>query len=276
MHRTEYSSLRQGLLAAYCPSLGASGRLLVDRGPMANHATFSGTTYSWSRDLSITGATFAAGTYNPRLDFERTDSFSVSAWLNATTLAERSVVTNSINIGVTGWELQINSAGNIRLLLGNNFSTNFLRSSTVGSFAMTAGVTAHVVATYPGTSSAAAVRFYINGVLVNTNSDINNLTSSTVTGAPLRFFSRSNASAQWAGSIDDLRIYSRVITPPEALLLASRRGIGLTPLPDRAAGLPRRFSVNVGGDWRSADSYVNVGGDWRLSQPSVNVGGVWK
>ena len=78
------------------------------------------------------------------------------------------------------------------------------------------------------------------------------------------------------GGIDDLRIYSRALTPAEIRILASRRGIGLTPLPDRAAGLPRRFSVNVGGDWRSADSYVNVGGVWKLGQPSVNVGGVWK
>ena len=79
-----------------------------------------------------------------------------------------------------------------------------------------------------------------------------------------------------AARFDDIRLYNRALTLSEIRLLASRRGIGLTPLPDRAAGLPRRFSVNVGGTWRAADAYVNVGGDWRLSPPSVNVGGVWK
>jgi len=75
---------------------------------------------------------------------------------------------------------------------------------------------------------------------------------------------------------DDLRIYNRVLTPAEIRLLASRRGIGLTPLPDRGGGLPRKLSVNVGGTWRAADSYINVGGTWKIGQASVNVAGVWK
>jgi len=76
--------------------------------------------------------------------------------------------------------------------------------------------------------------------------------------------------------MDDVRIYDRSLTPAEIRLLASRRGIGLTPLPDRAAGLPRKLSVNVGGTWRPSDAYLNVGGTWKLAQASVNVAGVWK
>jgi hypothetical protein len=78
------------------------------------------------------------------------------------------------------------------------------------------------------------------------------------------------------GSWDDARLYNRALTLPEIRLLASRRGIGLSPLPDRAAGMPRKLSVNVGGDWRPADAYVNVAGAWKLAQASVNVGGTWK
>jgi hypothetical protein len=77
-------------------------------------------------------------------------------------------------------------------------------------------------------------------------------------------------------TLDDIRLYNRALTPAEIRLLASRRGIGLTPLPDRAAGLPRRLSVNVGGTWRPSDAYVNVGGTWKLGQASTNVAGVWK
>jgi hypothetical protein len=77
-------------------------------------------------------------------------------------------------------------------------------------------------------------------------------------------------------SFDDVRIYRRALTAHEVRLLYSRPGIGLVPLPDRAAGLPRKLSVNVGGTWRSADAYVNVVGVWKLGQASTNVAGVWK
>jgi hypothetical protein len=78
------------------------------------------------------------------------------------------------------------------------------------------------------------------------------------------------------GQLDDIRIYNRALTAAEIRLLASRRGIGLTPLPDRAAGLPKKLSVNVGGTWRNGDSYVNTGSGWRLGVPFVNVAGTWR
>jgi hypothetical protein len=78
------------------------------------------------------------------------------------------------------------------------------------------------------------------------------------------------------GQLDDIRLYSRVITPAEIRLLASRRGIGLTPLPDRAAGLPKKLFVNDAGTWRNGDAYVNTGSGWRLGVPFVNVAGTWR
>jgi hypothetical protein len=85
-----------------------------------------------------------------------------------------------------------------------------------------------------------------------------------------------NTTYLWDGYLDDIRIYDRAITLSEIRLLASRRGIGLTPLPDRAAGMPRKLFVNVGGTWRDGDAYVNVGGAWKLGTPFVNAGGTWK
>ena len=78
------------------------------------------------------------------------------------------------------------------------------------------------------------------------------------------------------GQLDDLRLYNRALTIAEIRLLASRRGIGLTPLPDRAAGLPRKLFVNDAGTWRDGDAYVNTGSGWRLGIPSVNVAGTWR
>jgi len=86
----------------------------------------------------------------------------------------------------------------------------------------------------------------------------------------------NNFTAYFPGQIADVRVYNRVLTLSEIRLLASRRGIGLQPLPDRGGGLPRKLSVNVGGTWRDGDAYVNTGSGWRLGIPSVNVGGTWR
>jgi hypothetical protein len=78
------------------------------------------------------------------------------------------------------------------------------------------------------------------------------------------------------GSWDDARLYNRALTLAEIRLLASRRGIGQTPLPDRAAGMPRKLFVNDAGTWRNGDAYVNTGSEWRLGIPSVNDAGTWR
>ena len=121
-----------------------------------------------------------------------------------------------------------------------------------------------------------ATRIFINGTAASMN--LRGTTSNVVntTTAQLGLFGRGLSASYGQSLYDDLRIYSRALTLAEIRLLASRRGIGLTRLPDRAAGLPRKLSVNVGGTWRAADSYVNVGGVWKLGQASVNVAGTWR
>ena len=272
--RTEHSSLRQGLVGAWCPSLGASGRLLIDRSGINGHATFTGTNYSFGRNLNITGTTLATARYVPQLDFERTSLFTFAGFVSFASATTMILAGNSPNAGNSGFEIQY-VGGVVRLLLASNFSgSNFLRPVTAS--AVPVATVFHLAITYAGTGTSAGVEFFINGVPVAKSLGIDTLSGSTVTGSPLLLFRRSDATLPFTGSIDDLRIYNRALTLSEIRLLASRRGIGLTPLPDRAAGLPRRWSVNVGGTWREADSYVNVGGSWRLGQPSVNVGGVWK
>jgi hypothetical protein len=273
MPRQEFSSLRQGLVGAWCPSLGASGRLLIDRSGVNNHATFTGTSYSFGRDLSVTGTTLATARYVPQLDFERTSAFTLSGFVSFASSATMILVGNSPNAGVSGFEIQY-VGGQVRLLLSSNFPTNTIRVNT--SSAVPVATVFHLATTYDGTGAGSGVNIFVNGSAVPKTIALDTLTGSTVTGSPLLLFRRSDATLPFLGTLDDFRAYNRVLTLAEIRLLASRRGIGLTPLPDRAAGLPRKLSVNVGGTWRAADAYVNVGGVWRLGQASVNVSGVWK
>ena len=267
--RFEYPSLRQGLIRAWCPSLGASGSLLIDRGQTAAHASWSGTGFRYSPfGVTLTAATtFAISALPASLDFDTTSRFSFSARINFTAGAERTLAF------IGPFEFLVGADNTFRVAFGSVFSTNFLRAATP---ALTAGTDLHVVAVYTGTKTASGVLFWVNGDAVATTSQINTLTANTVSASGTRFFNRSTNTNQWLGSADDFRFYNRALTPAEIRLLASRRGIGLQPLQDRAAGLPRKLSVNVGGTWRPADAYVHDGTAFRLSEAKINVSGVWK
>jgi arabinan endo-1,5-alpha-L-arabinosidase len=65
---------------------------------------------------------------------------------------------------------------------------------------------------------------YINGKFVNR-------ISTTRVPVLSSLGSYSNGNFPFNGQLDDIRIYSRALTPSEIRLLASRRGIGLQPRP---------------------------------------------
>jgi hypothetical protein len=264
----EHQSLRQGLVGAWCPSLGASGRLLIDRSGRGINPEWTGTGFSYSSaGVSMSAASnFAASALPVLFDFDTTSTFSFSAWINYSGAVEKT-------IGTFGpFEFLIGGDNSFRVGFGPVFPSNYLRPAC----AVTAGVTSHLAVVYTGTKTVAGTQFFVNGTRV-TSVGIDSLSAATVFGSGVRFFNRAGNTNQFTGTADDLRFYNRALTLSEIRLLASRRGIGLVPLPDRAAGLPRKLSVNVGGDWRPADAYVNVGaGEWKLAQANINVAGTWK
>ena len=288
MHRTEHSSLRQGLVGAWCPSLTASGLTLLDRSGLGRHASltgFSSSAITGGLSLSGNGTTAqgAVGDY-PQA---RASKLTLSAWIRipAQGAAIKALFASySQNTAVAGITAGINiantSQNKLSIVVGNNTGTSVANYGIWQCPATVADDSLHHVAiTVDPTGN---VSFFVDGVSSSASRDSGTAiippvyaTANYVTIGAERT-SGAAVGKHWPGLIDDLRVYNRALTLAEIRLLASRRGIGLTPLPDRAAGLPRRFSVNVGGDWREADSYVNVAGVWRLGQPSVNVGGVWR
>ncbi len=276
MLRTEYSSLRQGLVGAWCPSLGTSGYLLPNRARQSNNATHDGaiTAAPGGTTLDLSGTQFAdlgsAATLYPS-----PTSVTWSGWVrmrsfpNAyNTLTETQTDTTTQN----NYQFTplIKSTGKLAVYAFGSVTTQSNYDGT-GVFTLAVNTWYHLAFVFLGGVSLTG---YVNGILdANVSSPIATLVASA---GPVRVGNSVFGTRTLNGQLDDLRLYSRALTLAEIRLLASRRGIGLSPLADRGAALPRRFSVNVGGTWRAADSYVNVGGVWRLGQPSVNVGGVWK
>lgn len=262
MHRTEYSSLRQGLVFSWLGNQ-VTGLTLVDGSGRGGRGSWAGA----SPQFVDGGVTFN-GTANKFDVVERTGltgnvPTTLSAWFRTNGVA--GTIVNFGNVSGTGLIARV---GTNNMSYSGGPQIMITAANTITSRRWT-----HAAFAYPGTVVGETACF-INGVQTALTGSGNVAQSYVATSSPT--VGSVVAAQYFNGQLADIRIYNRALTRAEILLLASRRGIGLTPLPDRAAALPRRFSVNVGGDWRSADSYVNVGGVWRLSQPSVNVGGVWK
>ena len=281
MARQEHQSLRQGLVGAWCPSLDASGLSLIDRSGRGNHGSHTGAFAAQNSGVGVgvSGTQFV--TLGPsRSLYPSLTSITFSVWVlfrsfqNAQnelleTITDESS-TNNYNISCA-----VTSAGKI------NF---YVYGTSVGNQSAYAGTGIHTLAlnTWYQLSfvflGGQRQQGYVNGNLDGSvASPVSTITASATNGPVVMSRAATQFGSRFCNAIfDDARIYNRALTAPEIRLLASRRGIGLQPLPDRAAGLPRKLSVNVGGTWRAADAYVNVGSEWRLGIPSVNVAGVWK
>jgi mono/diheme cytochrome c family protein len=77
----------------------------------------------------------------------------------------------------------------------------------------------HVFVTYDGSSSADGVKLYVNGQPQETVAALDTLRNSIVTDQPLRVGSRST-SELLRGTVDDVRVYDRVLPEEEVAQLA--------------------------------------------------------
>jgi hypothetical protein len=262
--RFEHPSLRQGLIRAWCPSLGASGLTLIDRSGRNNHGTLTNMEGQDNWPASGSGVGLSLGGTNDRVNTNFiptiTGQISYSIWVYPRVVNSFQGVFSTFTSNTSSLELFVDAGGSRFVVV--NFNNNSVSvPATVNSWQ-------HIAVAINGTQVSA----YRNGVLA-ASSSINAVVQSI---SPFVIGCRSNGTFFFNGIIDDFRLYSRTITAAEASLLASRRGIGLQPLPDRAAGLPRKLFVNDSGTWRNGDAYVNTGSEWRLGIPSVNDAGTWK
>jgi hypothetical protein len=263
MSRHEHSSLRQGLVFAW---KGDTASTAPQDEVRRSRATWNGT--------------------NPTLQYGGANFDAVGNYVGVT---ERTGLSGNVPITVSGWARPASTAaGGVMRFAG--VSIGFRMVTGQWSFfgdgasvfassgnSVTANVWQHVLLTYPGTRYEDSLAHY-NGAgpfAVTRTSGTTNTGMNWVAGGASHI-GMNNFTAFFPGQIADVRIYNRVLTLSEIRLLASRPGIGLQPLPDRAAGLPKKLFVNDAGTWRNGDAYVNTGSEWRLGIPSVNDAGTWK
>ena len=155
------------------------------------------------------------------LNFERTDSFSISCWVNITSLVSIGAFFTKTegSPNFTGYYFGYETTGDLVLILRNTFSTNQLLIRTPTN-QITTNRWNNLVVTYSGNSLETGVRFYTNSNLQPNIVGSSNLTNTILTLANVNVGARvanTAAPAHLNGRISQTQIYNRALSATEIL-----------------------------------------------------------
>jgi len=162
------------------------------------------------------------------------DKFTFSAWIwpagpEGTILARGPDVEHG-----DGYALRL-VKGKLQLNLVKRWLDDALRVETDSALKLNSWH--HIVVSYDGSRVARGVRFYLDGQLVKSKVLLDELNQSFASKEPLRI--AAGQGSRFKGSIGDVRIYERVVSDVEALILATTadvEAIVKRPLQKRAPG----------------------------------------
>ena len=149
------------------------------------------------------------------LNFERTDAFSIQAWINMAVDANQIIIRKMVP-GETyrGWLLRSRSEGSIETVLRSDWaSKNLIQAATEEPVPVSEWH--HVVMTYDGSSKASGVKIYVDGVDKALEFDFDGLSDTIKTKLSVNMGSRDAGQDPFGGIIDEVGVYSRVLDKDE-------------------------------------------------------------
>jgi len=220
----------------YSPKVVTEGLVLYLDAANTKSYPSSGTTWS---DLSrtgvngtlINGPTFNSGNggsivfdgVNDYVDcgnifnFERTDSFSINAWVNITSLSLFRIIIAKMDISFRGYAFIVDPNGELVFILRNTPTTNSLLVRTNINLVSTNNWF-NITVTYSGNSLPSGVNFYINSTPHPVATIVNNtLTQTIISSASLAIGRRASNDSFILGRIAQTTIYNRALTAQEVL-----------------------------------------------------------
>jgi hypothetical protein len=269
---SRYASLRQGLVGAWCPSLGASGFRLIDRSGYNNHGVL---TNMDSNTAWVTSGGKGA------LDFDGVDDRvimpykpqflaaslrSIAGWINVRSFdgdfqVNDIISTDSVSsTSQRGWNIALvdnnnnNSDGTLSLIIFGTGTGNI--ESQISTEKLAINRWYHFAVTYDGGTLASGIEIFLDGekqAVTATNSGT--FTAPNSPTNPLWIGRRPGIGidTNFNGQMDDTRLYNRVLTPQEVnQLYVVGRGVGLAPerikhrRKSTAAAFNRRRRILIG------------------------------
>lgn len=164
-------------------------------------------------------------------NFEWTDAFSISLWMNTT---KREAGKTQTLIGTSGdknnfwrgWDLYLDSLNHLNARLIHSLPHNYIHVRSKDSIKINEWK--HVAFTYNGSSKAKDIKLYIDGELAAVEIGFDNLYKSIKTirsgnhsafDAPVRvaksYRGFTGENGNFLGKIDEIRIYQRTLSPLE-------------------------------------------------------------
>ncbi|MCA9147016.1 MAG: DUF1553 domain-containing protein, partial [Planctomycetales bacterium] len=166
--------------------------------------------------------------------FERTDEFSFAVWVNPSNSPACVLAKNDDLNSMRGFDLIVRKGRAIVHLI-HRWNGNAIE--VVAQTPIRSGQWQHVCVTYDGSSRAAGVQIYFDGVPQPVDVRHDTLDATIRTDQPLRLGRRST-SAALVGMIDELRVYDRRLANEEVECLATTsliRSILATAAKDRTS-----------------------------------------
>ncbi|MHB9139432.1 MAG: LamG domain-containing protein [Victivallaceae bacterium] len=186
----------------------ASGTI-TDSSGNANNSSAQSITYG------STGKIAGAVSFNGTSDYIQIPSstslgnlnhhITIAAWINPFAIADKCIVNKRYGTGANGFELRTYSSGCLRFSFGDGASYYDYNSD---ASAYTTGAWQHVAAVYNGKN----VKFYVNGALKGIRAATGRIATNTY---PLFIGKYQTGAYYFSGSMDDVRVYNRSLTPCE-------------------------------------------------------------
>jgi len=169
------------------------------------------------------------------------DSFSISAWVNPAS-PNGAILTRGKDIIEESGILLFVKDGKVHVSMAARWLDDTLRTETQESLKLNEW--SHILLTYDGTRIAAGIRIFINGREAPQRVLVDELNQEFRSGEPWRIGGGGGKEFLFKGSIDDVRIYRRVLSDREAEMLALPQNLNqLAALPMRNAAQTEKLRL---------------------------------
>jgi hypothetical protein len=193
-----------------------TGTTTADSSGLGNNATFVGAP-TW-----VTGVHGGALKLNGTTDYltvpdaaslDATTALTISAWVRPTKVATQYLIKKATSNTTNGYELGLSSSGKAFVRLNQATKADTYRVDSLTSYP-TNGTWIHLAATYDGTT----IRLYVNGTLEGSIAGPASITTNTLA---LALGAEPGGTRPFAGTLDDIRIYTTTLTPTQITTLAT-------------------------------------------------------
>lgn len=150
------------------------------------------------------------------LNFAGSDTFTIEAWVKTTASdLQQTIFSKMYGSGkYRGYELNLLSTGQVRLLLVNDASNN--RLDVVTTETVNDGAWHHIAVAYDGSYRSSGVSIYRDGQKTKTSAQNNSLTG-TIASSALPSIGSRYGNYFMSGYLDDIRIYNYVRSETQIL-----------------------------------------------------------